>query len=301
MKIFITGALGFVGGHLSRALLNNGHRITGVGRRVNPPLAINHPSFTYLAADTSKPGNWQDEVASHDIVINLAGKSIFTLWTKKAKEQIYNSRILTTRNLADSLAGAGKTLFFSTSAVGYYGERGEDLVTESEPPGSDFLAEVGKDWEQEALKAQSAKVRVVLTRFGIVLHRDGGAMASMLPAFKLFLGGRLGNGRQWFPWIHLDDLIAAYGFLIEHQEIDGPVNFCAPSPVRNQELTESLAHKLKRPVMFPAPAFMMKTVLGEFGEILLASQRIRPEVLLENGFHFTYPDIAAALDEIVGG
>jgi len=301
MKIFITGALGFVGRHLSGALLKDGHHITGVGRSISPPTTIDHPSFTYLAADTSKPGNWQDEVAGHDVVINLAGRSIFTLWTQKAKEQIYNSRILTTRNLTDSLAGAGETLFFSTSAVGYYGERGEDPLTESEPPGSDFLAKVGRDWEQEALKARSTKVRVVLTRFGIVLHRDGGAMASMLPAFKFFLGGRLGSGRQWFPWIHLHDLIEAYRFLINHQEIDGPVNFCAPSPLRNRELTKSLADKLKRPVMFPAPAFVMKTVLGEFGEILLASQRVQPAVLLQAGFQFTYPDIATALNEIVPG
>lgn len=301
MKIFITGALGFVGRHLSGALLKDGHQITGVGRNIRPPTIIDHPSFTYLSADTSKPGDWQDEVASHDIVINLAGRSIFTLWTQKAKEQIYNSRILTTRNLTDSLAGAGETLFFSTSAVGYYGERGEDQLTEGEPPGSDFLARVGKDWEQEALKARSAEIRVVLTRFGIVLDRDGGAMASMLPAFRFFLGGRLGSGRQWFPWIHLYDLINAYRFLIDHREIDGPVNFCAPSLVRNRELTKSLADKLKRPVMFPAPAFLMKTVLGEFGEILLASQRVRPAVLLEAGFQFTYPDIAAALNEIVPG
>lgn len=301
MKIFITGALGFVGRHLSSALLEDGHRITGVGRKVSPPATIDHPSFTYLAADTSKPGDWQDQVAGHDIIINLAGKSIFTLWTQKTKEQIYNSRILTTRNLTDSLAGAGETLYFSTSAVGYYGERGEDLLTEIEPPGSDFLAKVGKDWEQEALKAQSARVRVVLTRFGIVLHRDGGAMASMIPAFKFFLGGRLASGRQWFPWLHLHDLIAAYRFIIDHKEIDGPVNFCAPSPVRNQELTKTLADKLKRPVMFPAPAFIMKTVLGEFGEILIASQRVQPAVLMEAGFHFTYPDIEAALDEIIQG
>jgi hypothetical protein len=257
------------------------------------------PSFNYLAADTTKSGDWQKTVAEHDIVINLAGKSIFYFWTRKAKEQIYNSRILTTRNLADSLAGAGDTIFFSTSAVGYYGDRGEDVLTENEPPGNDFLATLGRDWEREALKAQSNRVRVILTRFGIVLGHGGGAMASMVPAFKLFLGGRLGSGRQWFPWIHLHDLIAAYRFAINHTDISGPVNWCAPHPVRNLELTKTLSRKLNRPVMLPTPAFVMKTMLGELGEALLCSQRAQPVVLEKAGFQFAYGDIDSALDEIV--
>jgi uncharacterized protein (TIGR01777 family) len=300
MKIFITGGLGFVGRHLSTALLEDGHQVTGVGRSSNPAGMIEHPSFTYLVADTTQPGKWQTGVADHDIVINLTGKSIFTYWTQKAKKQIYDSRILTTRNLADSLAGAGDTLFFNTSAIGYYGDRGEDVLTEDEPQGDDFLAGVCRDWEREALKAQTDKVRVVLTRFGIVLDRGGGAMASMIPAFKFFLGGRLGSGRQWFPWIHLDDVISAYQFVIAHPEITGPVNWCAPQPVRNQELTEILARKVNRPVMLPTPTFVIKAVLGEFGEALICSQRGCPAVLQDAGFHFQYGDIDSALDEIVG-
>lgn len=301
MKIFITGGLGFVGRHLSETLLGDGHHVTAVGRTRNPPAMINHPSFSYLAADTTKPGDWQVRLPEHDIVINLAGKSIFTLWTESVKKQLYDSRILTTRNIAKGLAGAGPTIFFSTSAAGYYGDRGEDILTENEPPGYDFLATVGKDWEREALKAQSASVRVVLTRFGIVLGRGGGAMASMIPAFKLFLGGRLGSGRQWLPWIHLKDLVDAYRFVINHPEVAGPVNWCAPHPVRNQELTQMLARKLKRPVMLPTPAIVMRTVLGEFGKALLCSQRTQPAVLQNAGFQFTYGDIDSALDEIVQG
>ncbi len=299
MKIFITGGLGFVGRHLSKVLLEDGHRITAVGRTSKPHAMIEHPSFHYLTADTTKPGNWQERVAENDVVINLAGKSIFCFWTHKAKEEIYDSRILTTRNLTDSLAGAGDTLFFSTSAAGYYGDRGEDVLTEKEPPGHDFLATLSVDWEREALKAKSDRVRVVITRFGIVLDRDGGAMTSMLPAFKLFLGGRLGDGRQWFPWIHLYDLIEAYRFVINHPEIAGPVNWCAPQPVRNLELTETLADKLNRPVMLPTPAFVLKTVLGDLGEALLCSQRVQPSVLDAAGFDFIYGDIDSALDEIV--
>jgi hypothetical protein len=299
MKIFITGGSGFVGRHLSAALLQDGHQITAVGRSPNPKSSIEHPSFTYLAADTTKSGDWQKTVAEHNIVINLAGRSIFTYWTQKAKKQIYDSRILTTRNLADSLAGAVDITFFSTSAVGYYGDRGDDILAENEPPGDDFLSAIGRDWEHEALKAQTDSIRVVLTRFGIVLGRGGGAMASMIPAFKLFLGGRLGSGRQWFPWIHLDDLTAACRFAMNNTNISGPVNFCAPQPVRNLELTKILAAKLNRPVMLPMPAFMMKILLGEFGTTLLCSQRAHPVVLQNAGFHFTYEDIYSALDEIV--
>lgn len=300
MKIFITGGLGFVGRHLSEKLLNDGHQVTAVGRTLNPAVRINHPSFLYLAADTTRPGDWQARLPEQDIVINLTGRSIFMLWTKKVKQQIYDSRVLTTRNIVKGLAGAaGPTLFFNTSAIGYYGDRGEDVLKENEVPGTDFLARVCQDWEGEALKAQSERVRVVLTRFGVVLGRGGGAMASMLPVFKLFLGGQLGGGRQWFPWIHVDDLVDAYRFVINRPDIAGPVNCCAPHPVRNRQFTEILAGKLNRPVMLPTPALVMKTVLGEFGRTLIFSQRPQPAVLENAGFPFTYGNIDLALEEIV--
>ena len=298
MKIFITGSLGFVGRHLSTSLLDDGHQITGVGRSSKPNNPLDHPSFHYLAADTTKPGDWQTQVAGHDIVINLAGKSIFTYWTEKVKKEIYDSRILTTRHLTQALAGAQNVIFFSTSAVGYYGERGEDILTEKEPPGQDFLAKVSIDWEAEAMKAQTDTIRVVLTRFGIVLDRRGGAMAQMVPAFKFFVGGRLATGRQWFPWIHLHDLIEAYRFAISHRQVMGPVNWCAPEPVRNEDLTRTLALKLDRPAMLPVPEFIITTLAGEFGETLICSTRAQPAVLLDAGFPFTYGTIDRALEEI---
>lgn len=300
MKIFITGGLGFVGRHLSEKFLADGHRVTAVGRTLSPAVRIDHPSFSYLAADTTKPGEWQARLPGQDIVINLTGRSIFMLWTENVKKQIYDSRVLTTRNITEGLAGAaGPTLFFSTSAIGYYGDRGEDVLRENEAPGTDFLARVCQDWEGEALKAQSEQVRVVLTRFGVVLGRGGGAMASMLPAFKLFLGGQLGDGRQWFPWIHVDDLVDAYRFVINRPAIAGPVNWCAPQPVRNRQFTEMLAGKLKRPVMLPTPALVMKTVLGEFGRTLIFSQRPQPAVLENAGFPFAFGNLDSALEEIV--
>lgn len=181
---------------------------------------------------------------------------------------------------------------------GYYGDRGDDILTEADPPGKDFLARLGRDWEHEALEGQSDNVRVVLTRFGIVLGRNGGAMATMIPVFRFFLGGRLGSGRQWFPWIHIHDLVNAYRFLIEHADIAGPVNCCAPQPVRNRDLAARLAGKLNRPALFPAPAFGIKAVLGEFGESLLYSIRAAPAVLLNAGFRFTFADLDRALDDI---
>lgn len=299
MKIFMTGGSGFVGHHLAMALLEDGHQITTVGRSNKPTTLSEHQSVTFLQADTTKSGDWQNSVAGHDIVINLAGKSIFTYWTKKVEEQIYNSRVLTTRNLAASLTGASDTVFFSTSALGYYGDRGEDVLTEEEPPGDDFLATVCRDWESEALKVQTDRIRVVVTRFGIVLDRDGGAMSSMIPAYKFFLGGRLGSGRQWFPWIHLQDLIAAYRFAIKHPDISGPVNWCAPHPVRNIDLTKTLANKLNRPVMLPTPAFVLTTLLDGFGKAMLCSQRAQPALLQKAGFQFDYGDIDSALEQIV--
>lgn len=298
MNYFITGGLGFVGRNLSSFFLEKKHRVTAVGLRENPEL-IDHPDFRYISADTTKEGDWQQELGDQQVVVNLAGQSIFKRWTDKYKQQIYDSRILTTRNLVAALPAGSQIVFCSTSAVGYYGSRSDDVLTEEAPPGDDFLAKVGKDWEQEALQAQSKDIRVVLTRYGIVLDRDGGAMEKMIPAFRFCLGGPLGNGEQWFPWIHMHDLLNAYQFVIDQPEIGGAVNFCAPQPVRNKELAAKLGAALSRPALMPAPAFMIKLLLGEFGETLLNSQRAVPDRLQKLGFEFKYPDMDSALREIV--
>lgn len=298
MNYFITGGLGFVGRHLSKFLLKDGHRVTAVGLSRNPGL-IDHPDFRYIPADTTQMGDWQQELRDQQVIVNLAGKSIFKRWTEKYKKQIYDSRILTTRNLVDALPADSQIVFCSTSAVGYYGSQGDTVLTEKSPPGEDFLAEVGKAWEGEALKAQDKGIRVVLPRFGIVLDRDGGAMAKMIPAFRSFVGGPLGNGDQWFPWIHMHDLLYAYKFVIAKRQISGPVNFCAPQPVRNRELAAILATALNRPAFVKTPAFMIKLLLGEFGQTLLISQRVVPEKLSESGYKFTYPNLETAVDEIV--
>ena len=298
MKIFITGGLGFVGRHVSRAFLQAGHQVTAVGRSRQPEM-IDHPNFDYLAADTTQPGDWQRAVGEHQAVVNLAGRSIFTLWTERAKKEMVDSRVLTTRHLVEAIGPGGPTLLCSTSAVGYYGDRGEDHLTEAAAPGDDFLAALSLEWEAEALKAEARGVRVVLTRFGIVLERGGGAMAMMIPAFRLYLAGPLGSGQQWFPWIHMQDLTAAFQFVVDHEKLSGAFNFCAPEPVRNQRLTRTLADQLDRPAFLWAPSLMVKMVLGEFGQVLLHSQRVTPARLTEAGFTFQYPTIDTALTQIV--
>jgi uncharacterized protein (TIGR01777 family) len=300
MKIIITGGSGFVGIHLSNYLLNAGHRVTALGRSADHHR-IRHKSYNYVSADTTRPGDWQKEFEAADAVVNLAGTTIFKRWTASYKKQIYESRILTTRNVVASLPPGKNITFCSASGAGYYGSRGDDLLKEDEEPGADFLAGVSVDWEKEALQAADQHLRVVVMRFGVILGKDGGAMAKMIPAFKFFLGGSMGSGKQWFPWIHLVDLMAAVQFIFENDQINGPVNFCAPDPTQYRDLAKTLAAALKRPAVMPAPAFLIRLAMGEFGDVFLASQRTIPDKLLSHGFSFQYPNIKDAIRAVVEG
>jgi uncharacterized protein (TIGR01777 family) len=183
--------------------------------------------------------------------------------------------------------------------VGYYGFCGDEELTEQSPFGKDFLARIASEWEGEALKAKEKGARVVITRFGIVMGEKGGALGQMIPLFKKFIGGPIGSGRQWFSWVHIKDLAEAFTFLLKHPEISGPVNVCAPNPVRNRDLAKALGRVLHRPSFIPAPSFMMRMVLGEFGSVLLEGQRVLPSLLLKKGFMFQYPDIDQALRSII--
>ena len=297
MKIFITGGVGFVGSHLSNLLLSGGHTVTAVGRRSTQAL-INHPNFHYISADTSQRGAWQEAPAEVDAVFNLAGITIFNRWSESYKNLIYDSRILTTQNLVESIPNEKGITLVSASATGYYGNRSDDLLAEGEPHGDDFLARIGKDWEAEAFRAEQKGIRVVAARFGVVFGKGGGAMEKMTPVFRYGVGGPLGDGMQWFPWIHMDDLLSAFLFILENQDIAGPVNFCAPNPVRNRDLAKAMGRVLKRPSFMRVPAFMIRLIAGEFGNAFLYSQRAVPEKLLRYGFSFKYPDITAAIENI---
>lgn len=299
MKILITGASGFVGTHLCRHLLERGHQVTGVARH-GPPQASWPPGFRFVTSDTTRPGDWQGEIAAADAVVNLAGRSIFGRWTHAVKAEIRDSRILTTRHIVEGLAGEGcAVVLVSASGVGFYGDGGEEPLTEETGAGNDFLARLSVDWEAEAVRAQERGARVALTRLGVVLGPGGGAMAQMRTAFKSFVGGPIGSGRQWFPWIHLDDLAAAVLFIIETPELSGPINLCAPQPVRNRDLAQAIGKALNRPAFMPTPAFMLRLALGEFAGVLLASQRALPRKLEAHGFRFRHPDIQSAVTAVV--
>jgi len=298
MKIFITGGTGFVGKGLTSRLIRAGHEVTLLTRSVRK-FGSHPPGISLIEGDPTQRGGWQKSVPEHDAVINLAGASIFCRWTAEMKRILRESRILTTRNLVETMEGSGVKTFFSTSAIGYYGFHEDEELTELSPPGSDFLAQLAVDWEKEARKAEDRGIRVVLTRFGIVLGDEGGALGQMVPFFKKYLGGPLGSGKQWFSWIHRDDLAQAFLFLLEKPEISGGINFTAPNPVRNRDLAAILGKVLDRPARLSAPGFMLRLVLGEFGSILLEGQKVIPQKLLQGRFQFRYPEIEEALEEIV--
>ncbi len=300
MKVLITGGTGFVGRHLVSRLIGEGHSVAVVSRSEKASDRL--PGGTSIVlGDPTEAGAWQDSVKGQDCIINLAGTSIFSRWTPEAKRLIRETRISITRNIVDAIepSGGKDMVLFSTSAVGYYGFHGDEELAEDSPPGGDFLARLAVEWEKEALRAEGRGARVVITRFGIVLGEKGGALAQMMSIFRKYLGGPLGSGKQWFSWIHMGDLVGAFVFLMSRGEIAGPVNLTAPHPVRNEELARALGKAMHRPSFLPAPGFMLKLILGEFGSVLLEGQRVIPRKLLDAGYVFIYPEIEGALQSLI--
>lgn len=301
MKIFITGGTGFIGRSLVARLLEGGHELTLLTRslRHGRPLP---PGASYLEGDPTQEGAWQETLAHHDGVINLAGASIFRRWTDEAKQVMRESRILTTNHIVEALKAkrTNQAHLLNASAIGYYGFHEDEALDENGAPGKGFLADLARDWESAALKARDSGSRVVLTRFGVVLGEGGGALEKMIPLFKWWLGSPLGRGKQWFSWIHRQDLTAALAFLLEHEAIDGPVNCTAPRPIQNEEMTKILGEVLGKPTFMPAvPGFVISAVLGEFGSILLKGQKVLPKKLLESGFAFRFPELRGALADLL--
>lgn len=299
MKIFVTGGTGFVGRTLTKALVEKGHEVTILSRKSQKS---NTPGINYVQGNPMTRGVWQDAASQHECLINLAGENVFGRWTRAKKKVIHDSRIITTANLVEAVSRRqGKeTRFLSASAVGYYGHHGDEKITEKSPAGFDFLASVGRQWEAEAKKAETFGAGVVLCRFGVILGKNGGVLEKMLPIFSIGLGSALGSGKQWFSWIHLDDLVRIFLFLLDHPEIKGPVNCTAPNPVRNSEFSKTLAEVLDRPHFMPkVPGLVIKTLMGEFGDVILKGQRVIPERLMDSDFEFLMPDIKKALESIV--
>ena len=300
MKIFITGGTGFVGSHFVEDLLRSKHTVTVLTRSKR---SSSREGLTFITGDPNESGNWQDSLADHDVVINLAGTSIFGRWSGERKKRILQSRVETTTHIVEAVMKDAHrvSVLINASAVGFYGNDPHREVDESDKAGDDFLARVAVQWEEEAMKASAGGIRVVCCRFGVVLGPDGGALAQMVPAFRLGLGSKLGSGRQWFPWIHIDDLTRIVRFVMDRGEISGPVNCTSPQQVTNAQFTKSFAKALHRPLFLPqVPSFVLKLALGEASEVLLGGQQVKPDVLRSHGFEFKHEELDRALADIVG-
>lgn len=300
MKIFIAGGTGFVGRNLIKALIAEENDIDVLVRSEKKKNLL-PPKANIIIGNPLEKGNWQNKVNEADAIINLTGVNIFARWTPETKKLIHDSRTISTRNIVEAFSPNAdkKTTFINANAAGYYGFCGDEEKYENASPGDDFLAHVCVDWEAEANKAAEKGIRVITTRFGVVLGENGGALAKMLPSFRLGIAGKLGHGKQWFPWIHIDDLCSAILFLMNKHEISGPVNLCTPHPVRNIELTKTLGKILHRPTLFPLPRFVANLALGELASVVFEGNKMMPGVLAHAGFSFRYPFIEDALRDVL--
>jgi len=294
MRILVSGGTGFIGQALCPRLIQDGHDVVVWSRQAEPKVAEGVTGIQRL--DEFRGPN-------PDAIINLAGASIADgRWTEVRKRLLMDSRVDTTRELVEwmrTMESPPKALI-SSSAVGYYGEQGDRVITEGTPPTAGFTHDLCTRWENEALKAESLGVRVCLVRTGVVLDREGGALAKMLLPFKMGAGGRLGSGKHYFPWIHRADIVRIYQWLATNEQASGPYNASAPNPVTNAEFTRALGRALKRPTLFPMPEPVLRLLFGEMSELLLASNRMMPKRLLDEGFEFQYPDLNQALQAILG-
>jgi uncharacterized protein (TIGR01777 family) len=279
MRIAITGASGLVGCYTCSVLRGEGHE----ARTISTRSAIK-----------------REDLEGCDAVVHLAGEPVAQRWTAAAKERIRSSRVGGTRQLVLTLAAlkARPAVLISASAVGYYGSRGDEALTESSPPAADFLGEVAMEWEREARAAEALGIRVVIPRFGVILAH-GGALEKMLPPFKLGIGGRIGNGKQWMSWIHMDDVTRLIAFAIANESVRGPINAVSPNPVTNAHFTRELARTLHRPAILPVPLFALRILFGQMAEIVYASQRVIPEAAIRAGFEFNFAELSAALRDLV--
>jgi uncharacterized protein (TIGR01777 family) len=302
MKILITGSTGLVGTALTQDLQRVGHTVCRLIRPGTTTQSIgNTQSFDVNWNPAT--GELGGAAVGADAVVNLAGASIAGgRWTPQRKDLLRSSRVDTTRALVQALAkmSARPRVLVSASAAGYYGNRGDETLTEESQPGTDFLSGIAKEWESEALKAEALGIRVVRARFGVILSKQGGALPQMIRPFQFGVGGKIGTGKQWLSWIALDDVIAILRLAVENANITGPLNVISPQPVTNADFTKILATALHRPALFPVPAYALRLIFGEMAEaLLLSSQRVLPYQLQKLNYQFHHPDLAAALTAIL--
>lgn len=292
-KVAILGVTGFIGRGLPPLFAEDGMAITGVSR--------SGQATRPLIQSWIRPEDL--DLAGHDAVVNLTGESIDRRWTAENRKLFHDSRVGVTRRLVEKLRqlpdGQRPKVLVNASAVGIYGDRGDEELHDDASPGSGYLAELCHEWEEAAIEAESLGVRVVRLRIGVVLGSNGAAFEKLRRVFKAGIGGRLGNGRQWMPWIHVDDLRSAIHHCVMTDSVSGPVNACAPAPERNRDFTRKFAAAVKRPAVFPVPGFALKLALGGFGGALLEGQRALPAKLLQSGFRFAFPTLDDALAGLI--
>lgn len=300
--IVLTGATGLIGRRLYNALRSRGDRVTVLTRNTDKAAKTFSDAERILLWAPGVAGEWKTAIDGADAVVHLAGEPIAEeRWSEEYKKRIHDSRVLGTRDIVSAIEAAENkpAVLLSASAVGYYGDTGENEVDEDSPAGDDFLADTCSEWEGEAQRAEAMGTRVVITRMGIVLAEDGGALEKLLTPFKMFAGGPVGNGEQWFPWVHIDDVVGIMQHAIDHPEVTGVLNAVSPGLVRNRDFAVALGDALKRPARFSVPAFVVKLALGELGETLLGGQRAHPVRTLESGYDFRYASIESALADLV--
>jgi uncharacterized protein (TIGR01777 family) len=296
MKVLITGASGLIGTALQRSFKEKSYEMLLASR-------TEAKDAEHIQWDVESGFSEAGKLEGVDAIVHLAGESVSGLrWTDDKKKAIRDSRVLGTRSVVETISKlkAKPKVLVAASAIGFYGDRGDDEMTETSSAGDTFLAEVSKDWEAEARRAEDSGIRTVLLRTGIVLSKDGGALGTMLTPFKFGVGGVVGNGKQWMSWISLDDHIRVINYAIENENVRGAVNSVAPNPVTNEEFTKTLGEVLYRPTILPLPAFAVNMVFGEMGDaLLLASTRVVPKRLEDAGFQFEYPELKPAIEHAI--
>jgi uncharacterized protein (TIGR01777 family) len=301
-RVLITGATGLIGKKLSLRLFQLGYEIHALTRDIEKARGSCFFPIKYFEWHPEREPAPAKAFENVDTVIHLAGESVASSrWTSERKKKILKSRVIGTRNLVSTLTklSSKPKVLISSSAIGIYGNRGVESLNEESELGTGFLANVCKKWEEEALKAESSNIRTVILRTGIVLDPDGGALAQMLPIFRLGLGGPISDGQSWMSWIHIDDLVEMIVFSATNPNIKGPINGVSPEACTNKEFTKALSKSLGMPAFFPVPSMMLKIVFGEMSDILLASQKLTPNVALKNSFKFEYKNIQSALDSLI--
>jgi hypothetical protein len=301
VKVALTGASGFLGPGLVQRLLERGHGVHVLARDVKRALARLPSGVSGSFFDAATPLS-PDALGGAEAVVHLAGEPVAQRWTESARRRIRDSRVVGTRLLVEAAKASGTVRHFvSASAIGYYGgDRGAEPLTESSSPGQDFLAQVCRAWEAEAMEAATAGIRTVLPRIGVVLHPEGGALKQMLPLFRLGLGGKMGSGQQYFSWVHREDTLGLLLFALEQPELSGPMNVTAPEPATNADFSRALGAALHRPAVVPVPAFALKLAVGQMSEAVLGGQRVLPRRAQEAGYRFQFPTLPEALRSLVG-